>query len=89
MALVRFTSTLARHRPAPVLAADGQDLRAVLAGAFAADPLLENYILDEQGRVRKHINIFVDGALIADRQTLSDPVGPNSEIYILQALSGG
>lgn len=89
MAIIRFTSTLVRHRPAPDLAAPGPTVRAVLDAALADDALLKSYLLDEQGRVRKHINIFADGVMIADRVSLSDPVGPASEIYVLQALSGG
>jgi len=89
MATVRFTSTLVRHRPAPALDAPGQTVRAVLDTGLADDPLLKAYVLDEQGRVRKHVNIFVDGVMIRDRARLSDPVGPTSEIYVLQALSGG
>lgn len=45
--------------------------------------------MDERGVLRKHMSIFVDGELIIDRTTLSDEVGPNSEIYVMQALSGG
>ena len=36
-----------------------------------------------------YMQLFVDGAPIADRVTLSDPVGANSELYVIQALSGG
>lgn len=89
MATIRFTSTLVRHRPAPTLAAGGATLRAALDTALAYDALLKAYVLDEQGRVRKHVNIFVDGAMIKDRIRLSDPITPSSEIYVLQALSGG
>lgn len=89
MAIIRFTSHLGRHRPAPMIEAAGATLAEVLRAAFADDPMLGGYVLDEQGRVRKHVNIYLDGALIADRIKLSDPVQPNSEIYLLQALSGG
>lgn len=89
MATIRFTSTLVRHRPAPALAAEGATLGAALDAALADDALLKSYVLDDQGRVRKHVNIFVDGAMIKDRVQLSDPITPSSEIYILQALSGG
>jgi len=47
------------------------------------------YICDEAGRLRPHVNIFVDRERIADRTRLSDPVGADSEVFILQALSGG
>lgn len=89
MASVRFTSHLMRHRPAPMIEAQGATVAEVLAAALADDPLLRGYVLDEQDRVRKHVNIYLDGALIRDRIKLSDPVQPNSELYLLQALSGG
>ena len=89
MATIRFTSHLVRHRPAPMIEAMGATLAEVLAAAFADDPLLRGYVLDEQGRLRKHVNIYLDGALIADRLRLSDPVAAEAEIYVLQALSGG
>ncbi len=89
MAKVRFTSHLVRHRPLPAAEATGATVAEVLAAVFAGDDLLRGYVLDDQGRVRKHVNVYLDGALIADRLRLSDPVTPGSEIYILQALSGG
>ncbi len=89
MAKVRFTSHLVRHRPLPGVEAEGADVAEVLAAVFAGDDLLRHYVLDDQGRVRKHVNIYLDGALIADRIRMTDKVGPQSEIYVLQALSGG
>ena len=47
------------------------------------------YVLDEQGALRHHVVVFVDGQLIRDRVTLADPVGEQSEIAVMQALSGG
>lgn len=89
MATLRFTATLARHRDIPVMDAAGATVREVIDGALADDPLLKGYLVDEQGRLRKHVNIFVDGEMIGDRLRLSDPVRDTSEIYVLQALSGG
>ena len=89
MATIRFTSHLVRHLPVPVLQARGETLAEVMAAALADDALLRGYVLDDQGRLRKHVNIYLDGALIKDRLRLSDPVGAQSEVYVLQALSGG
>ena len=72
-----------------MMVAEGATVAEVLAAGRVGDDLLRSYVLDEQGRLRKHVNIYVDGALIADRVTLTDPVGPNAEIYVMQALSGG
>jgi hypothetical protein len=89
MAQVSFTAHLRRHRPLPTAEADGATVREVLDRVLADDPLLKGYILDEQGRLRRHVNVFVGGRMIADRRGLSDPVGPRDEIHVLQALSGG
>jgi len=64
-------------------------VREVLDRVFADHPRLRGYVVDERGVLRKHMSVFVDGAQIADRETLSDPVGPASELYVMQALSGG
>ncbi len=89
MATIRFTSHLVRHRPAPKIEAPGATVAEVLAAGMAGDELLKSYVLDEQGRLRKHVSIYLDGGAIKDRLRLSDPVGAQSEIYVLQALSGG
>jgi sulfur-carrier protein len=47
------------------------------------------YVCDERGRLRRHVNIFVDELSIGDRAHLSDPVQPTSRVFIMQALSGG
>jgi hypothetical protein len=67
----------------------GGTVREVLQNAFAATPVLRGYILDDQGAVRKHVTIFLDGEPLTDRKAQSDPVQSGSEIFLLQALSGG
>ena len=52
-------------------------------------PGLQDYIVDEHGRLRKHVNIFVADSLIEDKETLQDEVKANDEVFIMQALSGG
>lgn len=52
-------------------------------------PGISDYLLDEQGALRKHVNIFVGGQLIKDRTTLKDKLEADTEILIFQALSGG
>ena len=56
---------------------------------FAANPRLRGYVLDERGQLRKHVTIFVDDAPIRDRTTLTDAIDPETEVFVLQALSGG
>jgi hypothetical protein len=50
---------------------------------------VRGYVLDDQGEVRHHVKVLVDGRNLRDRRRLSDCVGVDSEVYVFQALSGG
>ena len=89
MARVVFTSNLRQHVACPEGSVPGATLRAVLDAVFADNTRLRGYVLDDQSALRKHMNIFVDGAMVQDRAQLSDPVGPDAQVYVMQALSGG
>jgi sulfur-carrier protein len=89
MAKVTFTANLMRHVDCPSVDADGATVREVLAKIFAENPRLRSYVVDEQFTLRRHMGIIVDGEIVMDRKGLSDPVDRNSEVYVLQALSGG
>jgi hypothetical protein len=89
MAEVHFTTMLRDHVPNGPLAAPGETVRQVLAGVVAEYPHLRTYILDDQGRLRKHMCVFVDGERLANTKTLDHSVRPDSKLYVMQALSGG
>jgi molybdopterin synthase sulfur carrier subunit len=89
MAQVFFTANLRRLVDCASMAADGATVREVLAKVFAAQDRLGNYVLDDQGALRKHMTILVDGQRIRDLEGLCDAVRPDSEIWVMQALSGG
>ncbi len=86
---VHFTSQLERFTDAPSVTVEGETLQDVLASVFADYPKLRGYILDEQGAVRRHVAIFIDGAQAQDRERLTDPVKETDEVHVFQALSGG
>lgn len=67
----------------------GATLREVLYSLFALHPNLRGYVLDDQGALRHHVVAFVDGVAVQDKAALAEAVSPNSEVYLLQALSGG
>lgn len=89
VARVVFTANLQRHVPCPPTVVDATTVGEALDAVFASVPRLRGYVLDERGVVRKHMSVFVDGEQLRDRARLSDEVGPTSEIYVMQALSGG
>lgn len=89
MATVVFTPNLRRHVECPTETVEGTTVREVLDAVFSKNPRLRGYVLDDQGALRRHMNVFVDGDMVSDRERLSDPVRPASEVYVMQALSGG
>ena len=89
MARLSFTANLQRHLACETQELAGQTVQEVLEAAFARSEALRGYILEDDGSLRKHMNVFVNGQQIADRASLSDAVAEHDEIYIMQALSGG
>lgn len=64
-------------------------LSAALVRLWAECPAVRDRVLTEAGRVRPHINIFVDGDNIRDAAGLETAVRTDSEVFILPAVSGG
>lgn len=89
MAALHFTQNLRRHTPCPSYCADAATVAALLSEYFARYPGVRTYILDDQGHVRHHVKVLVDGINLADRATLSDALTPDSAVHVFQALSGG
>lgn len=89
MARLSFTRHLQQQAGDGVVQVPGATVAEALGAYFGAHDRLRGYVLDDQGCVRKHVTIFVDGQPIRDRDALSDPITPDSEIYVMQALSGG
>lgn len=89
MARVTFASSIQRHVPVADTDAAGATVREVLDKVFAEREQLRGYVVDDQGALRHHVLVFVDGEHVNDRARLSDPVGAHARIHVLQALSGG
>lgn len=90
MPRVELTSHLSRHVPGAEPAdVAGTTVREVLDAYFARFPSVREYVLDDQGALRKHVVIFVHDTQARDRRDLRDPVLPDQIVYVLQALSGG
>ena len=89
MAQVTFTQNLQRHLGVPTTDAEGGTVREVLESVFARNEPLRGYVLDDQGALRKHVMVFVNGEQVRDRGALSDPVPADGRLHVMQALSGG
>lgn len=90
MAKVRFTSNLKRFYPTlGEMSIEKSTVSQLLDSVEEVHPGLKDYIVDETGALRKHVNIFIGNDMVNDRERLSDQLTDKDEVYIMQALSGG
>jgi sulfur-carrier protein len=89
MATIDFTPNLRRHVDCPAAEIEAGTLAELLERYFADRPDVRGFVLDDQGAVRKHVKLMIDGRNIRDRTRLSDAIDGSSRIHVFQALSGG
>ena len=89
MTTVSFTPALQRFLTAPSTEVEARNLGQALSAVFALRPALRGYLLDDQGALRRHVAVYINGWPVRDRSGLTDPVGANDRIYVFQALTGG
>lgn len=64
---------------------EGATVGDVLAELQRAHPAIAGWVLDEQGRIREHVNVFVNGTA-GDGRT---EVGETDQVHVLPAITGG
>ncbi len=89
MPVVEFAPALTRHVACAAQTVDALTLRSALDAALLAAPALRGYVLDEQGAVRKHVAVFVNGRMIPSRSELDSALAPADKVIVIQALTGG
>lgn len=90
MAKVKFTSNLKRFYPdLTTMDLDAKTIAEVVEQIDDQFKGIKDYVVDESGALRKHVNIFIGNELIKDRKSLQDKLEKEDEVYIMQALSGG
>jgi len=90
MPIIKFTSALKRFFPdLKEGKIEGRTVAEVMQQLEKEYTGLSDFLLEENGQVRQHVNVFVGGNLIEDEENLTDEVGETEEILIFQALSGG
>jgi sulfur-carrier protein len=66
-------------------AIDAATVAALLRALEDQQPAMRGWVLDERGRIRPHINVFVNGEYGAEET----PVAPEDRVDVLPAISGG
>lgn len=87
---VRFPPHLRNQFPLPERCdVAGGTVAEVITNLERQYPGVAGYLLDDQGALRKHVNIFLDSEWLKDRKSLTDSIAPGVVVYVMQALSGG
>ena len=85
MALVRLRGPLRARAGGCDHTLDGATIHDLLSALEREQPAVSGWILDERGRIRRHIAVFVNGELGGEETSVS----PGDRVEILQAISGG
>jgi molybdopterin converting factor small subunit len=83
---VLIPTSLRSYTRASRVAAVGMTLGEVLADLDRQFPGIRFRMVDEQGRLRPHMRVFVNGQAVHE---LARPLQPTDDVSIVQALSGG
>ena len=89
MPTVEFAPALTRHVACPRQQVQADTLGAALQAAFRAAPALAAYVLDEQGAVRKHVAVFLNGEMLPRDTALAHALAAEDRVLVMQALTGG
>lgn len=92
MPTVKMTDHLYRFFPEledQTIAVPAGSVAEVLRAVDKMAPGFTDYILDDQGALRQHVNLCINDHIVIDKNTLSDIVPSDGTVYIFQALSGG
>jgi molybdopterin converting factor small subunit len=83
---VLIASPLRTYTGSSEAEADGATLSALFADLDRRHPGIRFRMIDEQDQIRRHMRVFVNGEAVFD---LARALGPEDEVCIVQALSGG
>lgn len=92
MPTVEMTRHLYRFFPAlenRTITVPAGSVADALRSIDAIAPGFSDYIVDERGALRKHVNLSINDNILVDRKNLSDQLSENATLFIFQALSGG
>ena len=90
MARVRVPTPLRKFtQGADEVTAQGNNVRALMEDLERQFPGIKERICDETGKVRRFVNVYVNGDDIRFLQNLETAVGEGDNISIVPAIAGG
>ena len=92
MPAVKMTNHLYRFFPVlenRTITVPAGSVAEILQAVNKMAPGFTDYVLDERGALRRHVNLCINDTIVIDRKTLTDRVPEDGTLFIFQALSGG
>jgi sulfur-carrier protein len=86
---ITFAAHLQRHVAIPAQTIEAATIGEAIDRACEAAPAMRHYVLDDQGNVRKHVAVFIDGEMLLPRTDMQRALREGASIHVIQALSGG
>lgn len=68
---------------------DGRTLAEAFAHLEEGSAGLRSRILDDQGQIRRHVAIFVNGAMVTSKDPTAIALHPGDEVHVVPSVSGG
>ncbi|MFO0844867.1 MAG: hypothetical protein U0797_21130 [Gemmataceae bacterium] len=86
MPTIVLAGPIARYLPSPHLGetsfrVGGATVREAVEQLCSQIPQLRGYVLDDQGALRHHVAVFVNGVVVHDKHSLAEPVPADGEIW--------
>ncbi len=92
MPSIKMTQHLYRFFPQlkdRVITVPAGSVAEILLAINEIAPGFTDYVLDEHGALRRHVNISINDSIVIDKIKLSDRTPDDGTVYIFQSLSGG
>jgi sulfur-carrier protein len=86
---ITFAAHLQRHVALAPQSIEARTIGEAIDAACATAPAMRHYVLDDQGNVRKHVAVFIDGVLLLPRTDMQRALRGGAQVHIIQALTGG
>lgn len=86
---VTFAASLRRYVDCAPQNVPPASLREALDAALLAAPDLAHYIYDDQRAIRKHVAVFINQDMLAQRSNLNQALQAGDQVLVVQALTGG